>query len=211
MLSLAMLCLLVIVSVYVMYQAYRHKDARSEAGRRDAYGILLAIVLTPVLIAVLAFILKTPIQKGYFFSEFGILLNLIYPPKDLFYPLAATKLDPNQTDYTFNFKHKYIGNHQLEISFPRVGVVKYPPEKFEVNMIVTNPNDKKVLLTRKGNSSSVYLGAQKEGIVLITYSVPSELPIRKELTATVQLKGPIDSLLQRTGPAELTLTHGSDE
>lgn len=88
-------------------------------------NVLIAIPVTlvgiPVILIGMLFLLKEPIQQGKILAgtSFGPLLNILSPPADLYHPLAFIVLDPEISDYSLNFSHKYLGNHALMVASPR--------------------------------------------------------------------------------------------
>jgi hypothetical protein len=159
-------------------------------------------------VAILIFLLKNPIQRGKIFPQIGPLLNLVLPADDLFLPLAASPLDPKKLEYVLTFQHKYVGNHQLKISFPRIGALVSPKHNLEVSLTVTD--GERALLNQFSNAPTSYWGATDQGLIFISYRVPDNLPVSKTLNATFGVGGDIKSFVEKYGPATLTLRKGSD-
>jgi hypothetical protein len=166
------------------------------------------IAITCVLIVISLFPLTYIVQRGYVLQGLAPFLLFVSPPEDLFEPIAKVRLDPSKDSYTFKFTHKYLGNHELRISFPGESLNKIENDLY-VSIKIADGN--RTLLEKSSREISGIFGNLKRGINFIDYKVPKDLPVSHELVAVVVVKGSIGDFVKQNGPADIIITHGSEE
>ena len=169
----------------------------------------VAFYSLPVLVVVGFYLLRTPIQQGKFLAQMGPVLSLIFPPEDLYDPLATTGLVSGKNEYTLRFTHKYVGHHTVEISVPgksRIG--KMEPE-LQISLEVF---DGDTLLYSDGpGKGSGFWGRNDHGLRFSRYNVPGDLPVSRPLTARITISGDLTGFLEGRKGATIGLTKVSDE
>ncbi len=172
--------------------------------RKVSIAISILIFLVPFV-----GLFKSNIQQGEFLSDFGPILILIAPPNDLWEPLGKVNLNYSKTEYQFEFTHKYVGNHVVDLSFNKLKVMEMAENNFEIEYVVSN--GEKILFSQRSNKGWSYWGENNSGINYISYKVPQELPVNAKLFATVKVKGDISSFIKKYGPTRLSIRKGSDK
>lgn len=171
--------------------------------------ITTVIVITPLACILLLGAFKSQIQQGKFFPKLGTLLLLIAPPDDIWTPLGASILEPNKQEYSFEIIHKYVGNHNVLISFKKLkSMEKAADNNFAVSFTIEK--DGKSILSKSSKQNSYYWGKTTSGIIFIRYKVPDEVPINSHLKATVLIDGNIKRFLDKYGETKLVIKKGSD-
>ena len=154
--------------------------------------------------------LRTPIQQGKFLSDFGPLLCWVFPPEDLYDPLAEETLSPDKVTYIFNISHKYVGRHAVFIEIP---TKKQPGRVVENNLrlsteISDGNNDPFVGSSERG---SPYFGRDKYGYYYVGYKVPENVPVAKEATVQIEIGKGINDFLKRHKTAKIVIRKMSDQ
>jgi len=179
-------------------------------GKKKKISIALCILFVLVPLCFVAFLglFKIEIQKGNILPSFGQILILIAPPDDLWVPLGEEYLTSNTKEYHFEFTHKYVGNHVVEISFKQIQIMETADNNFEVEYRVTD--GQKEIFNKKSNKGWPYWGQKNSGLTFISYQVPDELPVNTKVFATIKVKGNITSFTKKYGSTRLSIRKGSD-
>jgi len=170
------------------------------------FGIIFVL---PLLLVCFLGVFKDKIQRGKMLPGFGEVLLLVSPPKDLFEPLAMQEISPNQQEYDFVIKHKYVGNHVIDISVGRLGSMDKLKNDFKVRCIVQK--DGQVLYDETLDKGWSYWGGSSDGLTFQRYRVPQDLPIDTLLKVKVIIEGDLNSFVSDYGPTKLIIRKGSDE
>ena len=176
------------------------------------YSISLFLGI-PVLVVFLIYLLKSPLQQGEIppLNDLGILLNFFVPPEDLYTPLASTELIAGTRKYNLKFTNKYVGNHGVVISSPRQEKYDFSA-KSEVSLSVKIFENSKIISDKQSESTlSQFFGRVEYGFFFITYHVPDDLPVGKELSAVINISGDLESFLKKRGTGYLRVKKFSDE
>jgi len=178
--------------------------------RKIRIGISMAVLCLPLLLGFAVYLARTPIQQGKVFSSIGPLLNLVFPPEGLYEPLAEEQLTTNKTTYTFDFSHKYVGNHIIEIIIsPARSVGLQGQQRLGVSaQFLVN---KKAVFEQPEDEGCPFWSNAFNGFEYIHYAVPKDLPISTPLTVKIRVHGDIDSFLRENGKAVIRLRKSSDE
>ena len=168
------------------------------------------IFIALALIVVVAFIAeKQRIQQGRFLPGLSSLFRLAFPPDDLWTPLASTSLDSSKTKYEFTFHHKYSGQHEIDIVFPKTGKTSVP--QHNLSLLVSIASRESAPFHRSSSRISSFDGISEDGLSFITYSVPDDVPVLEQVVATITLKGDIRHFLDQYGNAQLIIRKASDK
>jgi len=202
--------------------------------RRTLIITPLILFLLPFLAGALLYLFRTPIQQGKILHDMGPLLNLVFPADDLYDPRATVELEPGINDYVFNFSHKYVGRHSVEISSPRE--IQDPKSRIQdqgtgytngsrrglpgsgtghdvedLRVVLEVYQDGRVLYYAEQSRGSKFWGRDDYGLHFNSYRAPRHLPLAEELTARVTITGDVDGYLSKHGKAFLSITKMSDE
>ena len=179
-------------------------------GKLKKISIVLSILLVFIPICFIAFLglFKSKIQQGKFLSNFGPILILIAPPDDLRVPLWEVNLTANTEEYHFEFVHKYVGKHVVDLSFKELEAMKVAENNFEIECVVTN--GKKVIFSQKSKKGWPYWRQKNSGFTFISYHVPQDLPVNTTLSATLKVKGDKVLFINKYGSTRLSIRKGSD-
>ncbi len=79
---------------------------------------------------------------------------------------------------------------------------------FEIQYVVSSGG--KDILTQTSQKGLPYWGREKSGLIFIFYSVPRDLPANKQLTATIIVKGDIETFIKKYGATQIVIRKGSD-
>ncbi len=167
----------------------------------------------PLIVVLLIYLLKSPLQQGKItpLVDLGILLNFFIPPEDLYIPLASTELIAETKIYNLKFKNIYVGNHAIVISSPRQEKLDFSA-KSEISLSVKIFENSKIISDKQSESTvSQFFGREEYGFFYITYDVPDDLPVSKELSAVINISGDLDSFLEKRGTGYLRVKKFSDE
>jgi len=175
-------------------------------------AIPVALIGIPAILVGLLFLFKEPLQRGEMLADtsIGPLLNLISPPSDLYLPLASIALDPEISEYTLRFSHKYPGNHALMVASPRP-LKEESPSYADISVSMAVFDGQKELLGMASDKAGQFWGREDYGAFLVSYKVPRDLPISRELTAKVKISGDLGGFLERRGNTVLKIQKFSDE
>jgi|LGVF01.2.fsa_nt_gb hypothetical protein len=184
--------------------------------RAKKNNTLIAIPVTlvgiPVILVILLFLFKGPLQRGEMLADtsIGPLLNLVSPPPDLYLPLASIALDPEITEYTMSFSHQYPGNHALMVASSRP-LKEKSPSYADISVSMAVFDGQKELFRKASEKAGQFWGREDYGAFLVLYKVPRDLPISRELTAKIKISGNLRGILERRGRTVLKIQKFSDE
>ena len=177
--------------------------------RRALITVPVAFYSLPVLVVIGFYLLRTPIQQGKFLAELGPILSLVFPPEDLYVPLAVKELAEGRTEYTLDFGHKYVGYHAVEISVP--GNAPFGKIEPELQVFLEVFEGDKLLYRDGPVKGSGYWGRNDHGLHFSRYGVPKDLPVSRPLTARITVSGNLDVFLKGREGATIGITKVSDE
>jgi len=176
---------------------------------RKLITVPVAFYSLPVLVVVGFYLLRTPIQQGRFLAEFGPILSLVFPPEDLYVPLASVGLAPGKEEYSVDFSHKYVGYHAVEISIP--GKSKIGKIEPELRVSIKVFDGDKLLYEGKAGRAYGFWGKEDHGLHFTRYSVPEDLPVSRFLRAELHVQGDLKTFLEGREKATIGITKVSDE
>ena len=177
--------------------------------RRALITVPVAFYSLPVLVVIGFYLLRTPIQQGKFLAELGPILSLVFPPEDLYVPLAVKELAEGRTEYTLDFGHKYVGYHAVEISVP--GNAPFGKIEPELQVFLEVFEGDKLLYRDGPVKGSGYWGRNDHGLHFTRYSVTEDLPVSRPLTGKVTISGDLNRFLEGREGATIGITKVSDE
>ncbi len=142
------------------------------------------------------------------------MFNFFFSPDDLYEQLACSDIDLSAegSSVSLDFVNNYPGNHWIEI------IVDNPTDlhntyetKFELNIEIKD-NDKELLATTANQPEIPFWGVKDHsGFAILTYDVPSKLPIRTQLTANITVKKADADFDDLYGKQRLCIKKYSDE
>jgi hypothetical protein len=180
--------------------------------RNISIAIPVTVIGIPVILIGLLTAFKTPILEGKILinSGLGPLLNFFSPPPDLYNSLASINLEPEKTEYILTFSHKYLGNHALKVSSPRP-IREERPDYSDISITMSVSDEEKKLFEMGPNRPGQFWGRDDYGAFFSWYKVPKDLPVSKQLIATVKISGNLKGFLERRGDTVLKIEKFSDE
>ena len=176
--------------------------------RKVLLSLTIMFVILPLCFIAFIGVFKSEIQQGKVLSGLGPLLILVSPPQDLWIPLGSHNLDPGMREYIFHFKHKYVGNHVVELSFRKLKSMEEAHSNFEVKYTVSNNSG--IVFTQTSKKGWPYWGMKDSGLKFISYNVPKTLPVNESLFATITIKGDIKAFINKYGVTKVSIKKGSD-
>lgn len=183
--------------------------ASGNRSRRALIAVPVAFYCLPVLVVTGLYLFRAPIQQGRFLADLGPVLSLVFPPDDLYEPLAATSLRSGKQHYRLEFRHRYVGHHSLEISIPGGAPISKLGQDLQVLFEVSNGTG---VIFRSGPAGGTWFrGRDDHGLHFTRYAVPGDLPVAEPLSAAVSISGDLERFLQGRENATLGITKVSDE
>ena len=142
--------------------------------------ISTTLIAIPILFVGFLIIFQEPIQQGKILkhSSLGPLLNLVSPPSDLYDSLYFVKLEPQKMVYTFDFKHKYLGNHALKISSPKPSKEEQPNYS-DISATLVVSDGERELFQKGSKIQGQFWGQNDYGALFVCYKVPGDLPVNR--------------------------------
>lgn len=177
--------------------------------KRLVLAIPAGFYLLPVVMVAGLYLFRTPIQQGKVLADLGPLLNLVFPARDLYLPLATVELKAGLKEYTLDFSHKYVGMHAVEIATPGRASMKSEDQDLRVSWKVFDGD--RLLYEAGPAKGSQFWGKDDHGNHFLWYRVPMDLPAGKQLTARVIISGDLNKYLEKRPSATLSVTKLSDE
>jgi hypothetical protein len=147
-------------------------------------------------------------RHAYLLPGYGSVLNLFFPPDDVWAPLASTQVQKGVRNYSFTVSHKYPGNHHLKISIPRQKGLELLPVELSVTLEIEQGG--KIFMKRSGAGSSFW-GIDRQGVEFCRYSFPVDVSSREKVVCHVLIEGDVDLLLDRYGDVVVSIAKGSDK
>ncbi|HSH13032.1 MAG TPA: SUMF1/EgtB/PvdO family nonheme iron enzyme [Desulfurivibrionaceae bacterium] len=133
-------------------------------------------------------------------------LKEIVAPQRAALPLVELELVPERTFYKFKFTNQIPTAHALVISSPMPPKEKVP-NYADISVTFKVFDGDQQLLAKTSPAMARY-GAEDDGeygAFFVTYLAPTELPLGKKLTATVEITGPLAEFLARRGESKVVL------
>jgi hypothetical protein len=182
-------------------------DVRSKRLLAAFYALFFCL---PLLLGSGIYLAREPIQQGHLLSRLGPLLSLVWPPDDLYTPLAEEQLVSAKRTYFMHFAHKYVGNHGIEIVMPAAAPVGTQGQ-IQLSISAKFFHANKIVFQSDGKDCWPFWGINSHGFGFVRYTVPSDLPVREPLDAEITVQGDIELFLRETGVAMIQLVKMSDE
>ena len=202
--------MILLLSIYVVTALTLISGALFLKGtmKKIALSLIIGLIILPLCFILFVGVFKSAIQQGKFLPGFGPLLILIAPPQDLRIPLGIQNLDIGKREYRFEFQHKYVGNHVVDLSFRKLEAMESAHTNLELQYSVSIGGRK--VFTQTAQKGWSYWGMENSGLTFISYNVPQALPVSKKLSATVTVQGDIEAFINQYGPTQLVIRKGSD-
>ena len=190
--------MMLLLSIYVIIALSLISSAIFLKGmfKKIALSLTIGLVILPLCFILLVAIFRSSIQQGKFLSKSGPILILIAPPKDLHEPLGIQNLDPNKREYRFEFQHKYVGNHDVNLSFRKLESMESAHTNLEILYAVSI--DGRNVFSQTSQKGWPYWGMKNSGLMFISYNVPQDLPVGKKLSLLSRFTAILLNLLTNT-------------
>jgi hypothetical protein len=151
------------------------------------------------------------IIAGSFFARRTLpLFNMLFPPQDLFQPLAKKEVDITRpgTKVQLEFTPKYPGNHELDLEVEKLEEGSLNG-KFVMSVVITN--EKSEQMHGKIKPYGSYWGADSKGFPLLSFNVPEDISIGKTGHVEVTIATPDVEFARYHGATHLVVRKGSDK
>jgi len=142
----------------------------------------------------------------HMFSALRSLLELAWPPKDLYEPLVLAPFEGDTTDLTIieSFAHKYQGPHSfgVRVERPIPILVKSYDWGGRYQLTLTSRSGSK-FIQECGAAPSPWWSGSTNGFSLFLYSVPKDLPLGEKVELKVRVLEPGTRISSIYGKASL--------
>jgi len=143
------------------------------------------------------------------------LAEMFNPPKDLFVDLynGPVVIEKDKV-VSFDLNHKYPGRHQVGLYLSKMTSEHYSDgnpgkTKFRIDLRFTEDNE--VILRKElGAEITPFIGKESNGVILMVYKVPEDLPLKKSLHVTAKIVEADDEFNSEFGEAKLFIKKMSD-
>ncbi|MBI4651645.1 hypothetical protein HY745_10250 [Candidatus Desantisbacteria bacterium] len=172
--------------------------------------VFLSISTLAIIVPIALILSIKPAQQGKILPQWGKISLLFFEPKDLWEPLAQASLEQNKKEYNFVFSHKYVGNHDIEIVLSRPEIDIWKIEKNGLSLTVSIYNETNKIFSKTTSYVGAFKGLRGSGLTYLSYSLPEDLPINKELKVKIEITGNIENFINQYGSAKLIIKKSSD-
>ncbi len=160
-------------------------------------------------------IFKSQIQQGKILPQFSPILILLSPPNDIEKPLGADYLTPNKKEYDLKITHKYLGNHEIILSFKKLDSYdELEKTEEELFLTVEFKHDSRIIYSTSSERPISYYGyattENKSVVSFIRYNIQNDLPINTLLKVKIKVEGDIKQFIKKYGPVKIEIQKGSD-
>jgi hypothetical protein len=146
-------------------------------------------------LVIIALVVILSIPMGYYtLRKTTPFFNFLFPPQDLFTPLASASVDFKNTGntYTLDFQHIYPGNHGFDIKVekPLEGNSRFCAREYELQIDVLNKGKVVKSKTIKAPCNETVRNNLKttgSSQNRFWYSVPRDLPMGEPLQASIKV------------------------
>jgi hypothetical protein len=152
--------------------------------------------------------ISTAARHAYLLPGYGSVLNLLFPPDNIWTPLASAQVQKGVRNYSFTVTHKYPGNHNVVISIPRQKGLELLAVELSVRLEIEQSG--KIMMKRSGAGSSFW-GIDRQGLEFCRYSFPKDVRSREEVFCHVLIEGDVDALLDRYVDVVISIAKCSDK
>jgi hypothetical protein len=142
----------------------------------------------------------------------GPLLSLVFPPPDLYEPLAEETLFPDKMVYFLKVSHKYVGRHGISITIPSSIPIGSDAGGNSIEISSRFFSGAKIMLERpKEIATRQFWGNDRYGFHFNDYVVPAEVPTSEHLLVEVTVHGDLEKFLDQNKRASVSVSKFSDE
>jgi len=163
-------------------------------------------------------------ESGSFIHGIRSFWYLILPPKDYYKPFILDEIDLSKKGLvkTFEFKHKYKGNHSVGIYLSRFAkgddFFASPSDRYKLKLkIEITFYVKNVILLSKviedygTEGYGPFLSPEGGGLIFLFYKTPKNLPINETITCKLKIMESDKYLNDMYGPAKFYVKKQSDK
>jgi hypothetical protein len=147
-------------------------------------------------------------RHAYLLPTYGSVLNLLFPPHDLWVPLASAPVQKGVRRYGFTVRHKYPGKHEVTISIRRHPGMAHFPGDLRVTLEIQEGGGRRM---KRSGSGTAFWGSKRQGDAFCTYSFPRDVGARGNVVCTVLIDGDSDALVERYGDVKIEISKAPDE
>lgn len=113
-------------------------------------------------------------------------------------------------EYSFDFRHKYLGNHALKISSPKPPKEEQP-DYSDISATLVVSDGERELFQKSSKIQGQFWGQNDYGALFVCYKVPGDLPVNRQLSGKIELSGNLQGFLERRGNTVLQMEKYADE
>lgn len=153
------------------------------------------------------------ISVGIFFyaRRTSPIFNFVFPPQDMFHPLAKSESDMTQrgSKVQLEFKPKYPGNHELDLVVEKLDPGESLKGKIVLSVLLKNAKNKQINTKMRPYGS--FWSVESKGFPLVSFNVPTDLEIGETGTVEVTVSDPDPDFPKTYGAAQLVVRKGAHE
>jgi hypothetical protein len=169
-------------------------------------SITILLVSVFIFIALCFVFNKTILSHNAFGGNFRGLVEFFMPPHDFFTPLVTKQIDISQKGARIRceYKNVYLGRHAIGLFIGNIfrDVFQKKTSMRLVLQVEVFLKNKKIFSKKTEGCISSFLG-KNEGVILLFYDTPSDLPLNEPLTLEVEVLNQDAEIVGKYGPAEL--------
>jgi hypothetical protein len=151
------------------------------------------------------------IASGVWLLGNGPLINLAFPPEDLYKPLASSLLDDRENVYHFEVSHRYSGQYEVVVKAPSSPGIGVSYEMDFIADVVLRTGGIEVLNMKLLEPHSQFWGDEDGGIVLVNYRVPELVPEDRPVHIAISTSRGAESWNEQYGQSKLLVRKRSDK
>ena len=172
------------------------------------------VIALLVIVAILGGIavLRAPILEGKILDSLRPFYVLLFPPDDLYQPVARFIFDPKdeRTIHTFIFTHRYVGAYSAGL-FIEKNIEYHEKQIFPARFELRCTSGSTTFMAEElGAEASPFLGLSGNGFDLVWYQVPRSLPQGAETKCQLRVLDGGAKLSARFGKIEFYVQKQSD-
>ena len=112
---------------------------------------------------------------------------MINPPEDLYAVIASEPLIPDQQEYRFPVVHRHPGEHEVRLSWPRGRLHDF------AGITLQFIREGRKILAAEASAFRAFSGPERDGVILLEYQVPRDVPIGTGTHCELVFAQPIDA------------------
>ena len=176
--------------------------------------IVISILVLILLVLVNLDSLRMWICKGQLLPSLRQAVQFFAPPSDLYEFMLNEPVDlsAGSSTISYTFTNKYAGKHTIGLLLRNWAM--YPPTNIPptFSLVFTfSPQSQRMSQATVTNALYPFWGLRGDGIALLEYTTPHDLPINQPITMTVRVNRADPKLQEKHGPIAVYVQKQSEE